>query len=85
MCLAVPGQVLEVDALGLSAVVDVFGTRRTVQLHLLDEPPAVGDWLISHLTFAIERIAPEDVESTLAVFRQLVPGNLEALAREPVD
>lgn len=85
MCLAIPGRVLDVDPEGHTATIDVFGTRRQVQLHLLDAPPKVGDWLMSHLTFAIEILSPDTVEETLEVFRQLVPGDHAALARERVD
>lgn len=86
MCLAIPGRVVEVDAELHSATIDVFGSLRRVQTHLLpDGPPKPGDWVMSHLTFAIEVLPPESVAETLEIFRQLVPGDHAALAREQVD
>jgi len=70
MCLGVPGLVVELD--DLSAVVDFWGVRRRVRLDLVDEPVAVGDYVLNHVGFAIRRIAPGDVETTLAMYQQLL-------------
>ena len=70
MCLGVPGLVVELD--DLSALVDFWGVRRRVRLDLVDEPVAVGDYVLNHVGFAIRRIAPADVEMTLAMYEQLL-------------
>jgi hydrogenase expression/formation protein HypC len=70
MCLGVPGLVVELD--DLSALVDFWGVRRRVRLDLVDEPVAVGDYVLNHVGFAIRRIAPADVEMTLAMYGQLL-------------
>jgi hydrogenase expression/formation protein HypC len=70
MCLGVPGQVVEVDE--LTAVVDFWGVRRRVRLDLVDEPVSVGDYVLNHVGFAIRRIAPGDVDMTLAMYEQLL-------------
>jgi hydrogenase expression/formation protein HypC len=70
MCLGVPGLVVELD--DLSALVDFWGVRRRVRLDLVDEPVAVGDYVLNHVGFAIRRIAPADVEATLAIYEQLL-------------
>ena len=70
MCLGVPGLVVELD--DLCAVVDFWGVRRRVRLDLVDEPVSVGDYVLNHVGFAIRRIAPADVEVTLAMYQQLV-------------
>src|SRR3954454_19315359 len=70
MCLGVPGLVVELD--DLSALVDFWGVRRPVRLDLVDEPVAVGDYVLNHVGFAIRRIAPGDVEMTLAMYEQLL-------------
>ena len=48
MCLAIPGQIVEVFEGGYdSALVDVVGVRRKVDLGLLqDNPPKAGDWVV---------------------------------------
>ena len=70
MCLGVPGLVTEID--DLTAVVDFWGVRRRVRLDLVDEPVAVGDYVLNHVGFAIRRIPPEDVQTTLALYEELL-------------
>lgn len=70
MCLGVPGLVVECD--DLTALVDFWGVRRTVRLDLVDEPVAPGDYVLNHVGFAIRRIPPSDVQTTLDVYEQLL-------------
>jgi hydrogenase expression/formation protein HypC len=73
MCLGVPGVVVELD--DLSAVVDFWGVKRRVRLDLVDEPVAVGDYVLNHVGFAIRRIPPGDVATTLELYEQLLEEN----------
>ena len=61
MCLAIPGKIVELVAdAGHLAVVDVSGVRRKVDLELLqDESPAVGDWVLIHVGFAMSKISEQ--------------------------
>lgn len=68
MCLAVPARVIEMD--GLKARVDVLGNVRSADLTLLDEV-RVGDYVLVHAGFAIQRLEPEDAEETLDLFREM--------------
>ncbi len=56
MCLAIPGQVVElVDATnGQLALVDVAGARRNINVGMLedDEQVVAGDWILIHMGFA---------------------------------
>jgi hydrogenase expression/formation protein HypC len=70
MCLGVPGKVLAID--GLVATVDFFGVRKELRLDIVDEPVAVGDYVLNHVGFAIRRIPPEEVQETLALFDQIL-------------
>lgn len=76
MCLGVPGQITRVD--GATAEADFGGVRRTVALDVVDEPVAVGDWVLVHVGFAIRRIAPEDLDDTLAFFAAMTDAEREA-------
>jgi hydrogenase expression/formation protein HypC len=68
MCLAIPGQIVEmVDAQNRLAVVDVAGVRRTVNVGLLDaEGPGVGpgDWVLIHVGFAISQVDEDEARAT---------------------
>src|SRR5262245_53991543 len=70
MCLGVPGVVVELE--DLCATVDFWGVRRRIRLDLVDEPVAIGDYVLNHVGFAIRRIPHEDVETTLAMYEQLL-------------
>ena len=69
MCLAIPGQILEmVDETNRLAKVDVAGVRRNVNVGLLDadgEGVAPGDWVLIHVGFALSRVDEEEAHATL--------------------
>jgi hydrogenase expression/formation protein HypC len=54
MCLAVPSRVVNID--NLLATVDVFGARREVSLILLPEEAQVGEYVLVHAGFAIQKV-----------------------------
>ncbi len=68
MCLAIPGQVVEiVNAEHRLARVDVAGVRRTVNIGLLDGEDGGaghGDWVLIHVGFAMSKIDEEEAQST---------------------
>jgi hydrogenase expression/formation protein HypC len=70
MCLGVPGKVLSIE--GLTATVDFFGVQKELRLDIVDEPVAIGDYVLNHVGFAIRRIPPEEVAETLALFDQIL-------------
>ena len=68
MCLAVPSKIIEInDDMG---IVDVDGVKREVGLHLI-ESPRVGDYVIVHAGFAINKIDEDEALETLKVFREI--------------
>jgi hydrogenase expression/formation protein HypC len=70
MCLGVPGKVVSVD--GFFATVDFWGVRKQVRLDIVDQPVAPGDYILNHVGFAIRRIPPEDIETTLQLYESLL-------------
>ena len=84
MCLAIPGQVLEiVDAENRLAQVDVAGVRRNVNVGLLDDGAGVqpGDWVLIHVGFALSRVDEPEARATL----ELLQGMGEAYRQELED
>jgi hydrogenase expression/formation protein HypC len=69
MCIAVPSRIISID--DMTAVIDVMGARRVVNLILLPEKVEVDDYVLVHAGFAIQRISPSDGEESLELFRQL--------------
>lgn len=66
MCLAVPSEIVRINE--LMATIDVSGARREVSLMLLPEEVQVGDFVIVHAGFAIQKI---DREAGLEAHRLL--------------
>jgi hydrogenase expression/formation protein HypC len=72
MCLAVPGRVLsiaEVDGTRM-ADVDFGGVRKNVCLEYIPDA-AVGEYVVVHVGFAIQRLDEASAQETLANFERL--------------
>jgi hydrogenase expression/formation protein HypC len=81
MCLAIPGQIIELLAGSpSSAIVDVVGVRRRIDVGLLDDPPAEGDWVLIHVGFAMSKISDADAKEQMETLRML--GESEAALEE---
>jgi hydrogenase expression/formation protein HypC len=75
MCLAIPGQVIEiVDSENRLALVDVAGVRRNVNESLLDEDGSSaqpGDWVLIHVGFALSKVDEEEAHATLGLLEKM--------------
>ena len=69
MCLAVPAKVTEIK--GEIAKVDVGGIVREISI-LMVPGVQVGDYVLVHTGFAIEKIDREEAKKTLALFEELM-------------
>lgn len=69
MCLAIPAQVVELRD-NDNAVVDLAGVRKEISLSLV-EGVQVGDYVIVHVGYALNKLDPEEAEKTLALFAEL--------------
>ena len=69
MCLAIPGKIVELQAdQPHLALVEVTGVRRRVDLGLLiDDLPAVGDWVLIHVGFAMSRISEAEAADQMRI------------------
>jgi hydrogenase expression/formation protein HypC len=71
MCLAIPGQIVEVvDADLYLAKVEVAGVRRTVNVGLFPDA-GPGDWVLVHVGFAISVIDEEEADATLRLLKEM--------------
>jgi hydrogenase expression/formation protein HypC len=65
MCLAIPGQIIEVvDGANRLATVDVAGVRRKINIGLIDDAVA-GDWVLIHVGFALSKVDEHEAQTTL--------------------
>ncbi len=68
MCLAVPARVTEIE--GNTATIDIMGNTRSADITLLDDV-AIGDYVLVHAGFGIQKLDPSDAEETLQIFKSL--------------
>ena len=75
MCLAIPGQVIElVDEANQIARVDVVGVRRNINVSLLaddGDDARPGDWVLIHVGFALSKVDEAEAQATLALLAQM--------------
>ncbi|KRE31846.1 hydrogenase [Mycobacterium sp. Soil538] len=72
MCLAVPGKILRMEDRDgtLMSVVDFGGVRKDVCLQYIPDAQ-VGEYVVVHVGFAIQRLDEESAMRTLAEFEHL--------------
>lgn len=75
MCLAIPGQVVElVDEHNRLAKVDVAGVQRNVNIGLLDQDGVgvgPGDWVLIHVGFAMSKVDEDEARATLRLLERM--------------
>jgi hydrogenase expression/formation protein HypC len=82
MCLGLPGRVVALAAGGRLGQVEVAGVIRLIDLSLLPQPPAPGDYLLVHSGIALELLPPEQASEAAAWFRS-APADPPAPASAP--
>lgn len=68
MCLAVPVQIKEIIDES-NAIAEISGLKKQISIDLIDDVK-VGDWVILHVGFALEKIDEEKAKRTLELFEQ---------------
>lgn len=68
MCIAIPAEVLEIKD-GNIAVVDYGDLQQEVRIDLVDVE--VGEFVLVHVGFAIQKLSREDALQTRQVFKEV--------------
>lgn len=69
MCLALPGKI--VNIVGDDAEVDFGGVIRKTNLSMVEEAE-VGDYVLIHAGFAIQKVDEEEALETLALWKEVL-------------
>jgi len=69
MCLAIPGRIERIE--GEFALANFRGVERRIGLMLLPQAE-VGDWVLVHAGFAIQRIDQEWAQETLRMLEEIL-------------
>jgi hydrogenase expression/formation protein HypC len=91
MCLAIPGEVVELlpgndDQL---ALVDVVGVKRRINVGLLDgESIGPGDWVLIHVGFAMSKVDEQEAAEALRMLElmgQAFADELQAVSESRIE
>ena len=74
MCLSVPAKIIEIN--GEMAKVPIGETIVNASLQMLDDVE-IGDYVLLHTGFALQKISPADAAETLVLFEELEEINKE--------
>lgn len=80
MCLAIPARIEEMTTPG-NAIVNLGGVRKEISLALVDDA-AIGEYVIVHVGYALQKVDQDEAERTLEMFAEM--GQLDEL-REELD
>ena len=72
MCLSIPSQIVAIDNERQSVTVDTLGVRRDVSSHLMAEPLELGDYVLIHIGFVMNKIDKEDALHSIELYREIV-------------
>jgi len=72
MCLSIPSKITKIDSSSNVATVDTMGVSRDVSLDLIDEPVKVGDYLLIHVGFAMNKIDEKDALESLRLYEEIL-------------
>ncbi|MBI5006186.1 MAG: HypC/HybG/HupF family hydrogenase formation chaperone [Nitrosomonadales bacterium] len=78
MCLAIPARIEELTTPG-NAIVNLGGVRKEISLALVDDA-GIGDYVIVHVGYALQKLDQEEAERTLQLFAEM--GQLDELREE---
>jgi hydrogenase expression/formation protein HypC len=71
MCLAIPGLVCEILN-DKRVMVDITGVRREADTTLLEEPLDIGDYVLVHTGFIIQKLDPEQAKEDLKLWDEIL-------------
>ncbi|MBE7215210.1 HypC/HybG/HupF family hydrogenase formation chaperone [Shewanella benthica] len=72
MCLSIPSQVVELHQEEQSVTVETMGLRRKVSAHLMSEPLEMGDYVLIHIGFVMNKIDKADALQSIELYQEIV-------------
>ena len=73
MCLGIPMQIMAID--GFTANCEAKGVSRDVSLFMMQgEDLSVGDFIVVHVGYAIQKISPQDAQTAWELYDQMLAG-----------
>lgn len=79
MCLAIPSKIIKMN--DTMATVDVQGARREASLMLMPEEVSIGDYVLVHAGFAIQKVDEEAALEAMRLINEMI-AEMEAQGME---
>jgi len=76
MCIAAPGKIIDIDHETNQATID-YGNKTIRKANISLVHVSIGDYVLVHAGFAIQRLDPKEAEETLALFSELLSNEEE--------
>jgi len=70
MCLSIPSKVIEIDENNI-ATVETLGVTRKVSLDLISEEVKVGEYVLIHVGYAMQKIDTQFALESLEVYQKI--------------
>lgn len=70
MCLSIPSKVIEIDENNV-ATVETLGVTRKVSLDLISEEVKVGEYVLIHVGYAMQKINTQFALESLEVYQKI--------------
>ncbi len=78
MCLAIPARIEALTTPG-NATVNLGGVRKEISLALVDDV-VIGDYVIVHVGYALQKLDEDEAKQTLALFAEMAEPDAEQQA-----
>ncbi|MGS0680719.1 HypC/HybG/HupF family hydrogenase formation chaperone [Shewanella sp. 125m-7] len=72
MCLSIPSMVVTVHQDEQAVTVDTMGVKRKVSSHLISDPLEIGDYVLIHIGFVMNKIDKDDAMESLALYQEII-------------
>ena len=72
MCLSIPSKIKSIDKETNTCIVDTMGVERSASLDLIDKEVKIGDYVLIHIGFAMNKIDEEDALESLKVYQEII-------------
>jgi len=84
MCLSIPSKIVEIDEDNV-ATVDTMGVKRHVSLDLMLDEVEVGDYILIHVGFAMNKIDEAEALQSLEMYREMLEAMEEEERRQIIE
>jgi hydrogenase expression/formation protein HypC len=72
MCLSIPSKVVKIDKETNMATVDTMGVQRQASLDLVSDEVKVGDYVLLHIGFIMEKIDENYAKESIKLYQEII-------------